>query len=101
MFDIYQLEGRQTMNENDKVLRIFIAIPGDMTAAEWKSSEEVKQYFFEPIRKRLEEVTKRPVQLFYETDKNQLGSIYTSMFSEAWEAEVYIADITGDNPNVY
>ncbi len=89
------------MDGFDKVLRIFIAMPGDMSAAEWKSSAEVKQYFFEPIKKRLEEITKRPVQLFYETDKNQPGSIYSSMFSEAWEAEAYIADITGDNPNVY
>ena len=49
------------------------------------------------MQKRL----KRPVELVIEKKKLLGGPIHHSMFREAWEADIYIADLTGNNPNVY
>ena len=43
----------------------------------------------------------REVQLTIEKDKTTPGVIHESMFAEARDADVYIADLTGANPNVY
>ena len=82
---------------------MFVAMPGtDMgSVANWKSPDRIKARFFEAIGKRLEERLKHKVDVVVEKDREQSGVIYKTMFSAALEADVYIADITGDNPNVY
>jgi tetratricopeptide (TPR) repeat protein len=79
-------------------------MPGDESMGEqatWTNGEEIKTDFLEPVRKRLEERMGRPVELHIETEKHEMGPIDQSMFREAFEADVYIADLTGGNPNVY
>jgi tetratricopeptide (TPR) repeat protein len=84
-------------------LEIFVAMPGtDMgPEARWKDPASIKRNFFEPIRDMLKDRLKRDVTLVVEKDRKQAGVIYKKMFEEALEADVYIADITGNNPNVY
>ena len=91
------------MSKNSEPLRVFVAMPGsDMGAsARWKEPEQIKKYFFQRISERLQKALRRPVKLVIEKDKVLGGSIHASMFKEAWEADVYIADLTGNNPNVY
>ena len=90
------------MTNNKKPLRLFIAMPGtDMgPTAQWNNPEQIKRRFFHKIKEMLEEVLQRPVEIVIEKDKVSGGAIHPSMFREAWEADVYIADLTGNNPNV-
>jgi tetratricopeptide (TPR) repeat protein len=91
------------MSKNSEPLRLFVAMPGtDMGAsARWKDPEQIKKYFFQKISEQLQKTLRRPVKLVIEKDKVLGGLIHASMFKEAWEADVYIADLTGNNPNVY
>jgi tetratricopeptide (TPR) repeat protein len=84
-------------------LRIFLAMPGsDMGPdATWKDPDQVKRRFYDVIAKRLEAEVGRKVDLVIEKDKHRAGPIYSSMYSEAWIADVYLADLTGANANVY
>jgi len=86
-----------------KPLKIFVAMPGGDLGlnASFRTSEGVKKGFLEPIRKGLEEALHRPVEMKIEKDEDRPGSFGQSMFKEAFEAEVYLADLTGANPNVY
>ncbi len=88
---------------SSKPLRLFVAMPGtDMgPGALWKDPEQIKRRFFEKIRQDLEQILSQKVELVIEKDKVSGGAIHPSMFKEAWEADVYIADLTGNNPNVY
>jgi hypothetical protein len=36
-----------------------------------------------------------------EIEKYEPGPVIPSMFAETWESDVYIADLTNNNPNVY
>ncbi len=81
------------MDNKDEILTVFVAMPGKMETADWKDAEAVKEYFFKPIAKRLQEVTGRSVELSIEIDKKKWGPIYSSMFSEAWKAEVYRGEL--------
>ena len=87
----------------EQPLRIFVAMPGtDMGPnASYKEPESVKENLLDPVVGRLEARIGRNVQLVIEKDKRVPGGIHDSMFSEARDAEVYIADLTGANPNVY
>lgn len=91
------------MEQDHTPLRVFVAMPGtDMgPSARWKDPEQIKKHFFQKISDRLEEVIGRPVDLVIEKDKVLGGLIHASMFREAWDSDVYIADLTGNNPNVY
>jgi hypothetical protein len=84
-------------------LRIFLAMPGtDMGPdATWNDPDAVKQYFYDRIAAKIESEIDRKVDLVVEKDKYRSGPIYSSMYSEAWLADVYLADLTGANANVY
>lgn len=84
-------------------LRIFVAMPGtDMGPnAIYKNPESVKDNLLKPIVEKLKTKLGREVVLVIEKDKRIVGNIPESMFNEAQDAEVYIADLTGANPNVY
>jgi tetratricopeptide (TPR) repeat protein len=84
-------------------LRVFVAMPGSTmgTGARWSDIEEIKQRLLDPVAKRLSEETARPVELAIEKDKAAPGPIHPSMFREAADADVYIADLSGANANVY
>jgi tetratricopeptide (TPR) repeat protein len=55
----------------------------------------------EPARQELELQLGSTVTLVIEKDKLIAGPIHPSMFGEAATADIYIADLTGANPNVY
>jgi tetratricopeptide (TPR) repeat protein len=84
-------------------LRIFVAMPGSTMgeSAGWRDIEEIKQRLLEPVARRLSKELGRAVALAIEKDKPAPGPIHVSMFREALEADVYIADLSGANANVY
>lgn len=86
-----------------KPLTLFVAMPGTSLGehATWTDPDEIKEHFYEPLALKLGEKLGREVELVIEKDKDALGVIYSSMYGEAMTAEVYIADLTGANPNVY
>ena len=69
--------------------------------AKWKNPNDIKKFFFEKIRDKVAAAVGKPFDLVIEKDKHQSNAIHPSMFREAWVSEVYIADLTGRNPNVY
>lgn len=86
-----------------KPLRIFVAMPGTSmgTNASFKTPASVKENLLQPVADKLASQLGREVELVIEKDKIAPGVIHASMFAEARDAEVYIADLTGANPNVY
>lgn len=90
------------MPESDKPLRIFVAMPGNLgKSSRYASSESVRTNFLEPIRRGVQERLNNRVELYIEKEKLTTGGIHASMFAEAMDADVYIADLTNSNPNVY
>jgi len=69
--------------------------------AKWSDIEEIKQRLLEPAAIRLSEELGRPTELVIEKDKLTSGPIHPSMFREAVDSDVYIADLSGANANVY
>ena len=86
-----------------KPLTLFVAMPGTNLGdhATWTDPENIKKHLYEPLRKMLQDELRREVRLVIEKDKKISGAIHPSMFAEAKNAAVYIADLTGANPNVY
>jgi hypothetical protein len=86
-----------------KQLRIFVAMPGTEMGphASYKNPESVKANLLKPVADRLQKDLGCDVELVIEKDKWQPGPIHPEMFAEARDADVYIADLTGANPNVY
>ncbi len=84
-------------------LHIFVAMPGtDMGPnASYQDPKAVKENLLDDVVDRLRSALGCEVDLVIEKDKTRTGDIYDSMFAEARDAEVYIADLTGANPNVY
>lgn len=68
--------------------------------ATWKRPDDVRR-FFEKFRGALEEKLGQSVELVVEREKREAGVIHDSMFHEAANADVFIADLTGSNPNVF
>lgn len=90
----------------DQPLRVFVAMPGTKESiggdkTPWNNPDEIKQHFYEPIGRRLEQALGRRVEIVIEKDKLFMGAIHRSMFQEAWLADAYISDLTGNNANVY
>src|SRR6266699_2546837 len=76
------------MNEKS-LIRVFVAMPGTNMgeSASWQNIDEIKMFFYEALGDKLQQVLQ--------------CQVHASMFKEAWDADVYIADLTGNNPNVY
>lgn len=75
-------------------LRVFAAMPGTTMGerATWANIPEINRRLLEAVAQRLEYELGRSVKIVIEKDKLGPGGI---------DAEVYIADLTGGNPNVY
>lgn len=94
------------MIKDNEPLRIFVAMPGSKQSiggqsASWPDPEAIKKFFFEKIAQKLREDLKQRVILEIEKDKYLGGVIHDSMYAEAWQSHIYIADLTGNNANVY
>src|SRR4029077_5215220 len=62
---------------------------------------EIKRRLLTAVAERLSKRLDRPGTIVIERDKLASGQIHPSMCREAADAEVYIADLSGANPNVY
>jgi tetratricopeptide (TPR) repeat protein len=67
----------------------------------WRDPNQIKRRLYEKVQEHLAKLLDREVDLVIEKDKHRSGSIYASMYSEAWTADVYLVDLTGANVNVY
>jgi tetratricopeptide (TPR) repeat protein len=69
--------------------------------AQWSDVEEIKRRLLQPAAEQVGEKLGRASELVIEKDKLGSDPIHPSMFREAIDADVYIADLTGANANVY
>lgn len=92
-----------TLEAEHNSVRMFVAMPGTSMGnlAKWNNPDEIKQLFYRSIQSELTRALGRDVELLIERDKHSVGPIYNSMYGECWDADIYIADLTGSNPNVY
>lgn len=91
------------MNNVSEPLILFVAMPGTSMgqSAQWNNPDQIKRHFFQEIRDELEKSIHRQVKLTVEKDELLGGTIHPSMYRKASEADIYIADLTGNNANVY
>jgi tetratricopeptide (TPR) repeat protein len=84
-------------------VRIFVAMPGAIagTEAQWRSIPEIRRWLLVPAAERIGQLLGRETELVIEKEKTSAGTIHRSMFREAVDADVYLADLTGANANVY
>jgi hypothetical protein len=87
----------------DGSVRIFVAMPFSTMgeSAPWSDIDEIRQEFLEPVSRKIGELLGVSPQLVIEDEKASAGRIHKSMFKEAVDADIYIADLTGANANVY
>jgi tetratricopeptide (TPR) repeat protein len=86
-----------------RAVRIFVAMPGSTMGdrARWSDIAEIKRRLLEPAAERLREKLGRATELVIEKDKLESGPIHPSMFREAVDSDIYLADLSGANANVY
>jgi len=87
-------------------VKVFVAMPGSDFGknAFYDTPELIRDNLLTPVCEKVAlmlQLEPRCVELKIEKDKTKGGDIYASMYREAVEADVYIADLTGANPNVY
>lgn len=89
--------------EDRRTLRMFVAMPGSSMGqqATWDDIPAIRRRLLEPIATQIEEQLACKVDLVIEKEKSPVGTIRRAMFAEAVAADMYIADLTGANPNVY
>ena len=87
----------------DEPMTIFVAMPGTSLGehANWTDIKAIKNDLYEPIAEALTDELGVEFVVQIEKDREASGPIHHTMFQEALEAPVYIADLTGANPNVY
>lgn len=86
-----------------RTVRIFVAMPGSSMGAQarWSNIPEIRRQLLEPVAALVSEALGCKTELIIEKEKTSMGTIHRSMFREAMDADVYIADLSGANPNVY
>ena len=89
--------------ETDRPLAVFVAMPDkDMGVnARWKDADEIRKHLLQPVRAALERRLGRQVSLKVESKSDVGASTHREMYRSALDADVYIADLTGANANVY
>ena len=89
-------------SKKPKPLQVFVAMPGTDLGSDpkWKKPEDVRK-LLRKFGTALGKVLGRPVELDFEQEKREAGVIHDSMFRAAWNADVFIADLSGRNPNVF
>jgi tetratricopeptide (TPR) repeat protein len=94
---------RVSEQQEPRIIRIFVAMPGTRMGKKprWPDISEIRDNLLKPVEKLIGEALECETKLVIEKEKTSMGTIHRSMFSEAMEADVYIADLSGANPNVY
>jgi tetratricopeptide (TPR) repeat protein len=69
--------------------------------APWGDVKEIRKKLLIPAADKIAERLGREVKLVIEDEKKESGHIPTSMFAEASNADIYIADLTGFSANVF
>ncbi|MCA1704538.1 MAG: hypothetical protein LC808_15260, partial [Actinobacteria bacterium] len=84
-------------------LRIFVAMPVKTMGkdAPWGNVKEIRRKLLTPAKDEIARRLGREVELVIEDEKKASGHIPTSMFAEASDADIYIADLTGFSANVF
>jgi tetratricopeptide (TPR) repeat protein len=84
-------------------LRIFVAMPVKAMGedAPWGTVKEIRQKLLLPAAVEIGKRVDCDVELVIEDEKKTSGHIPSSMFAEASDADVYIADLTGFSANVF
>ncbi|MFF7987358.1 tetratricopeptide repeat-containing protein [Streptomyces sp. NPDC007901] len=90
-------------DEPSRTVRIFVAMPGTSMGAQarWANIPEIRRQLLERVAALVGEALGCETRLIIEKEKTSMGTIHRSMFREAMDADVYIADLSGANPNVY
>jgi tetratricopeptide (TPR) repeat protein len=90
-------------DEPARTVRIFVAMPGTSMGAQarWANIPEIRRQLLEPVAGLVADELDCRTVLVIEKEKTSMGAVHRSMFREAMEADVYIADLSGANPNVY
>ena len=90
------------MSANNQPISLFVAMPYTQlgTDAKWGKPQSVAA-FYEQVRKRIAQKMKRKVILRIEKDTPKSGLVIGEMFQAIRNADVFIADITGANANVF
>ncbi len=83
-------------------IELFVAMPyTDLgKSAKWRKPQEVER-FYEQVRKAIQKKMKRAVHLRIEKNAPKSGLVFQEMFSAIRRADVFIADLTGTNANVF
>lgn len=86
-----------------RLVRVFVAMPGSAMGpnAGWSDISAIRRRLLDPVAASIGAQMSCTVELVIEKEKSATGAIHRSMFAEATTADVYIADLTGANPNVY
>jgi tetratricopeptide (TPR) repeat protein len=86
-----------------KPLRIFVAMPVETmgTDAPWDDVKEIRRKLLSPAAAEIGRRLSCDIKLVIEDEKKKPGDIASSMFAEASDADVYIADLTGFSANVF
>jgi tetratricopeptide (TPR) repeat protein len=84
-------------------LRVFVAMPVKTMGkdAAWGDVKEIRQKLLLPAAAEIGKRVDCDVELVIEDEKKTSGHIPSSMFAEASDADVYIADLTGFSANVF
>src|SRR5207245_6963609 len=67
----------------------------------WPDPEAIERLFFKRIALKLKQDLQREVILHIERYEHLVSVIDDSMFPETRQSPVYIADLTGNNANIY
>lgn len=86
-----------------KLLRVFVAMPVKTMGedAPWGDVKEIRQKLLSPAASEIGKRLGCDVKLVIEDEKKSPGHIPSSMFAEASDADIYIADLTGFSANVF
>ncbi len=95
-----------SMMQDNEPLTIFVAMPGTEQSRggqsiPWPDPEAIERHFFQRIALKLKQDLQREVILHIERYEHLASVIHDSLFPEPWQSPVYIADLTGNNANVY
>jgi tetratricopeptide (TPR) repeat protein len=90
------------MSASTQPISLFVAMPYTQmgTDAKWGKPQSVAA-FYEQVRKRIAQKMKRKVVMRIEKDTPKSGLVIGEMFQAIRDADIFIADITGSNANVF